>query len=483
MKVLSSPSSDVASPSSLLPPPSATLPAPSSHSSSPLPPPPPTSPSTASGIPPASLKPNWQVPWRTKWKFFCAGLNGGGGPDASGDKAPKQPRKKRKVCPDELNQAMIADDLEAGKLDDTSPYAELEGESKEEYFERTLRNATGAEIYLEYLIFLKSLPNVHCNKLKEIQNTVRKELRIDQIEEKISLADLRFSFSPGSPDHHPVLNALECKLGYSLTIITPPTDICLLCDTRLSRRNPNRNPTQVILVTLNGPKVASKLVWTCRKCKGSSRLNGAEEETVSYYPDRFGNDTMGYKFYPKTVKTRGLIEATQETFFENSVILGYWQEFSHGWLSSEGKCEAFNQSHKKTEMTKSIKRFLKYHKNIGKHFDKVEEDEDDPDPAGKASRMFEMKRKSLGQAVRNWCVVQELGERKMLNNIEDGEFFGPMVEGGRTVTFKKSIDYFMERVDDWRRDELYPHNCTSKECAKRGCEKVTVVDGLWKLSY
>ena len=122
---------------------------------------------------------------------------------------------------------MIADDLEAGKLDDTSPYAELEGESKEEYFERTLRNATGAEIYLEYLIFLKSLPNVHCNKLKEIQNTVRKELRIDQIEEKISLADLRFSFSPGSPDHHPVLNALECKLGYSLTIITPPTDICL----------------------------------------------------------------------------------------------------------------------------------------------------------------------------------------------------------------------------------------------------------------
>ena len=155
---------------------------------------------------------------------------------------------------------------------------------------------------------------------------------------------------------------------------------------------------------------------------------------MSYYPDRFGNDTMGYKFYPKTVKTRGLIEATQETFFENSVILGYWQEFSHGWLSSEGKCEAFNQSHKKTEMTKSIKRFLKYHKNIGKHFDKVEEDEDDPDPAGKASRMFEMKRKSLGQAVRNWCVVQELGERKMLNNIEDGEFFGPMVEGGRTVT-------------------------------------------------
>ena len=68
-----------------------------------------------------------------------------------------------------------------------------------------------------------------------------------------------------------------------------------------------------------------------------------------------------------------------------------------------------------------------------------------------------------------------------MKTVEEGEFFGPMVEYGRTVPFKESLDLFMERVDDWRRDELYPHNCTSSECAKRGCEKVIVVDGLWKL--
>jgi len=101
----------------------------------------------------------------------------------------------------------------------------------------------------------------------------------------------------------------------------------------------------------------------------------------------------------------------------------------------------------------------------------------------KASRMYDMKRKALGQGVRNWCVVQELGERKLLKTVEEGEFFGPMVEHGRTVPFKESLDHFMERVDDWRRDELYPHKCTSQECAKRGCEKVVIVDGLWKLSY
>ena len=400
-----------------------------------------------------------------------------------------------RMCDDDLNQAMISDDLpeDLPEEEDNSPYKVLEGESAEEYFKRTLQNSTEADIFLEYLIFLKSLPDLHSNDLRKIQNTVRKELGIEQIEDNIAMIDLRFS--SGSPYHLPVLNALECKLGHSLTFITPPTDVCLLCDTRLSRRNPNRNPTQVILFTLNGPKLASKLVWTCRNCKGSSRLKGKEKESVSYYPDRFGNDNVGYQFYPKSVKTRGLTEASHESFFDNSVISGYWEEFSHGWLSSEGKCEAYNQSHKETEMTKSIKRFLIFHKNIGKHFDKAEaasvpnggEEGQGEEKGGqedeKASRMYDMKRKALGQGVRNWCVVQELGERKLLKTVEEGEFFGPMVEYGRTVPFKESLDHFMERVDDWRRDELYPHKCTSQECAKRGCEKVVIVDGLWKLSY
>ena len=52
-----------------------------------------------------------------------------------------------------------------------------------------------------------------------------------------------------------------------------------------------------------------------------------------------------------------------------------------------------------------------------------------------------------------------------------------------SLFLSESVDHFMQRVDDWRRDELYPHTCTSVECAKRGCQKVTVVDGLWKLSY
>ena len=107
---------------------------------------------------------------------------------------------------------MISDDTtdaeDTGELDDTSPYKVLEGESAEEYFQRILHNSSEAEIFLEYLIFLKSLPDLHSNDLRKIQCTVRRELGIEKIEDEISMIDLRFS--SGSPYHHPVLNALEC---------------------------------------------------------------------------------------------------------------------------------------------------------------------------------------------------------------------------------------------------------------------------------
>ena len=41
----------------------------------------------------------------------------------------------------------------------------------------------------------------------------------------------------------------------------------------------------------------------------------------------------------------------------------------------------------------------------------------------------------------------------------------------------------MERVDIWRKQELYPHKVCSEACMKRGCQYFSVVDGLWKSSY
>ena len=70
-----------------------------------------------------------------------------------------------------------------------------------------------------------------------------------------------------------------------------------------------------------------------------------------------------------------------------------------------------------------------------------------------------------------------------MGRIESGEVFGPRGEDKEVKSFKKSLNEIMERVDLWRRDELYPHFDCSEDCQKRGCEKVSVCDGLWKNSY
>ena len=36
-------------------------------------------------------------------------------------------------------------------------------------------------------------------------------------------------------------------------------------------------------------------------------------------------------------------------------------------------------------------------------------------------------------------------------------FLAQKVEGDGMISFKESADNFMEKVDDWRAEELYPH--------------------------
>ena len=146
--------------------------------------------------------------------------------------------------------------------DDGDPFKIFKGETAEEYFQRILENSPKAQIYLEYLLFEKALPNLQSCQLDRIRERVRQELNIDAIEEGIKLIDLRFTHGPA--DHHPVLDALASKLGYSLNVLGPPTSQCLLCGSRLVNRHAERRPTQVTYFTVTGPRLGSKLVLTCR---------------------------------------------------------------------------------------------------------------------------------------------------------------------------------------------------------------------------
>ena len=272
----------------------------------------------------------------------------------------------------------------------------------------------------------------------------------------------------------------------------------------LINRHTDRKPTIAALFTLSGPAIASKLVWTCRYCQNGWKLDGnvfGSKESITYHPDKFGNDTQGFQFYPKSYNVN-LVAATTESYFERNVVSGYWEEFSHGWLSAESKSEAYNMSHKDTEHVKSIEIFFNMNPMSGKHFDKKnisnvydddvddvddddneEIDEDEEKKVKKVTRIFEMKRKALSQAVRNYCLIEELKDRKLLETIENTELFGPKGKGEERVTFKESVDDILRKVDDWRKKELYPHRECSSDCKKRGCAWITVADGLWKLSY
>ena len=53
------------------------------------------------------------------------------------------------------------------------------------------------------------------------------------------------------------------------------------------------------------------------------------------------------------------------------------------------------------------------------------------------------------------------------------------------MSYKESVESFMNSVEEKRKNELYPHlekDC-SEGCQTRGCGSVAVVDGNWKLTH
>ena len=63
--------------------------------------------------------------------------------------------------------------------DDGDPFKIFKGETAEEYFQRILENSPKAQIYLEYLLFEKALPNLQSCQLDRIRERVRQELNIE----------------------------------------------------------------------------------------------------------------------------------------------------------------------------------------------------------------------------------------------------------------------------------------------------------------
>ena len=132
--------------------------------------------------------------------------------------------------------------------------------------------------------------------------------------------------------------------------------------------------------------------------------------------------------------------------------------------------------------------FLELNPHVGKRFQQndtkerennleEEENEDHELQVKKENKMFQMSRKSLGLAHHNYEIKEELKETKQ----EDEVMFGPMKISGKHKSFKETKKQFFKQADEERKKNLYKHTCYDG-CKKRGCQRISTFDGLWKIN-
>ena len=131
-------------------------------------------------------------------------------------------------------------------------------------FEKCYSGLSSEEVFVEYLDFLGSLPDLIETEKKRMITVVEKELKIKELSRKIDEFDFK-TLMNRKPSH--LIDHLACKLGYSLKILCPPVKACLLCKKGLTV---NHKPSQVIVHKITGPEIYSKFLYRCRECKLSN---------------------------------------------------------------------------------------------------------------------------------------------------------------------------------------------------------------------
>ena len=189
--------------------------------------------------------------------------------------------------------------------------------------------------------------------------------------------------------------------------------------------------------------------------------------------------------YPQELDVK-VVRASTYVYLTKSLLQSYISDLQHCFVSAEGKAESYNEHFLKSDNVQYFKTFLLFHPEVGNHFHSRNVQDGTPDESlsNETSQMHELGRRMLSAGYYNHQVYCEMMDR----NVVSASIFGPKVnplDQRKKVTFKESLEEFMKKVDEQRRDELYEHtddDC-SIACKKRGCGQVATADGLWKLSY
>ena len=367
--------------------------------------------------------------------------------------------------------------------------------SKYENFEDIYKSVTDEDIVWEYSTFLKTLPTTVSSRARnKLINEVKSILKMDEVTKRLEgKTDEEKTFSETTLETS-VLDAVSALLGTSLKIIAPPTSSCVYCKKKLTEHN---EPNHVQLHTRTGTKIALKYILRCRQCKEAQQNSGnmfGSTNNINYHPTRYGNNVCGYKEYSDAYNARE-VRATDAAFVEDIFAKQYFAEFHHGWLSSQAKTEAYNETNRGTQQEERTLQFLKLNPEVGFRFkeqnkvgedEKDETDDEDEETGSKneennerKTRMHEMKRKTLSQALINNEIKSELREKDKLDTTK----LGPLQSENNNITFKKSRYNLMKDINEDRKKELYIHKTCHSGCQKRGCNKITTFDGLWKIQF
>ena len=139
----------------------------------------------------------------------------------------------------------------------------------------------------EYFNFLRNLPDIIPGEKEKLIELVKHEWNIDDL--LLNIHKLKFEkklVNIGNGDS--LLDKLSIKIGRSLRVLCPPVSRCLLCNENLTMNN---KASQIIVHTLEGPKMYSKYILRCRNCRLSSKEKFAAgdeniRQDVYYHPDK-----------------------------------------------------------------------------------------------------------------------------------------------------------------------------------------------------
>ncbi|XP_068759139.1 uncharacterized protein [Montipora capricornis] len=183
----------------------------------------------------------------------------------------------------------------------------------------------------------------------------------------------------------------------------------------------HNKPCNVAVYTLCGKRTGLKFSLRCEHCQ------------FNYNYDRYGNKSVGWCLYQNS---RPLVEATDVCFVDRNLLEFQCALANHSWVSFSGFATAFNEAFK----------LLEGDEGYGE--------------------------KQCSSAFWNGELETELRDLGRL------DFFGLM-------KLNADREKVMQGINSVRAKSVYSHSSDdcSPECKKRGCGKLWVVDGQWKLMF